>query len=58
MKLPLNCDVDYNDIFLTQEESQLLYTTLIEQYKLHEERIVINAGGKIIKTDINLNAFS
>ncbi|SEL48835.1 2OG-Fe(II) oxygenase superfamily protein [Maribacter orientalis] len=51
MKLPLNCEVDYVADFLSEEESNELYTSLIENYKLDQSRIIINAGGKLIKTD-------
>lgn len=51
MKLPLNCEVNYFDNFLTQEQSNKLYHLLIEKYKIDQARIIINAGGKLIKTD-------
>lgn len=51
MKLPLNCEVEYISDFLNQEEANELYSTLIEDYKIDQSRIVINAGGKLMKTD-------
>ncbi|MDX1463341.1 MAG: alpha-ketoglutarate-dependent dioxygenase AlkB [Marinirhabdus sp.] len=51
MKLPLNCEVNYFADFLTQEESRALYAVLMEKYKIDQARIIINAGGKMIKTD-------
>lgn len=51
MRLPLNCTVDYFNEFLTSEEVDELYTSLIEDYHLDEARVVIEAGGKIIETD-------
>lgn len=51
MKLPINCNVDYICDFLSDTEAQELYTLLINKYKLDRSRIIINAGGKLIKTD-------
>lgn len=51
MKLPLNCSVDYINDFLSEEESQNLYQTLIDEYHLDQSRLVIEAGGRLIETD-------
>lgn len=51
MKLPLNCSVDYINDFLDPIEAKELYTLLIEEYKLDQARLNIEAGGKIITTD-------
>jgi alkylated DNA repair dioxygenase AlkB len=51
MKLPLNCTVDYINDFLSDEEAHELYSILIDKYKLDQARIIIEAGGKLIKTD-------
>lgn len=51
MKLPLNCSVDYLSDFLTAEEAGELYDTLIDEYKLDEERLILNVGDQIIETD-------
>ena len=51
MKLPLNCEVEYLDDFLTEEEANALYQNLIEHYQLDKARISIEAGGKWIETD-------
>lgn len=51
MKLPLDCTVDYFEDFLTEEEASNLYTTLINDFKIHESQLTINAGGQRIKTD-------
>ncbi len=51
MKLPLNCTIDYIKDFLSKEEAKQLYTTLIDTYQIDKARLVINAGGQLIKTD-------
>lgn len=51
MKLPLNCEVEYISNFLSQKEVNELYSILIEKYKIDQSRIIVNAGGKLIKTD-------
>lgn len=51
MRLPLNCTVDYIDDFLTKAESEELYELLIEKYHIDKARLIIEAGGRIIKTD-------
>lgn len=51
MRLPLNCTVDYFPGFLSQEESAELYRVLIEEYDLDKARLVVEAGGQIIRTD-------
>ena len=51
MRLPLNCSVDYHPDFLGQEEAAELYRVLIEEYDLDKARLVIEAGGKIMRTD-------
>ncbi|MEX1384321.1 alpha-ketoglutarate-dependent dioxygenase AlkB [Lutibacter sp.] len=51
MKLPINCTVDYMNDFLNEEEASELYAILINKYKLDKSRIIIQAGGQLIKTD-------
>ncbi len=51
MKLPLNCTVDYYSDFLSDQEAVALYDDLIDQYQLDQARLIIHAGGKLIKTD-------
>lgn len=51
MRLPLNCKVDYIEDFLDPAEADTLYQTLMEEYHIDESRMVIEAGGKLIKTD-------
>lgn len=51
MKLPLNCSVEYYPDFLTEEEAAELYRFLIEDYALDKSRLIVEAGGQIIKTD-------
>ncbi|WP_343328358.1 alpha-ketoglutarate-dependent dioxygenase AlkB [Polaribacter staleyi] len=51
MKLPLNCTATYINDFLSDEEASELYSILINKYKLDQSRIIIQAGGKLIKTD-------
>lgn len=51
MKLPINCEVEYISDFLTRDEAEELYNTLIEKYRIDESRLVIAAGGKMIQTD-------
>lgn len=51
MKLPLNCSVDYIEHFLSDQESQNLYQTLIEEYHLDQSRLVLRAGERLIETD-------
>jgi alkylated DNA repair dioxygenase AlkB len=51
MKLPLNCKVDYLPDFINQEEANELYRILIDVYKIDKARLMINAGGKLHKTD-------
>lgn len=51
MKLPINCTVEYKCDFLTKAEAQELYDLLISQYQIDKARIIIEAGGKLIKTD-------
>ncbi len=51
MKLPLNCSAEYFADFLDQDEANELYRVLIEEYNLDKERLVIEAGGQLIKTD-------
>jgi len=50
-KLPINCSVEYSSDFLDIDEANELYRVLIDQYRLHEERLTIEAGGKLIETD-------
>jgi len=51
MRLPLNCQVDYINDFLCEEEAAALYRTLIDEYHIDRARLVVNAGGEIIETD-------
>ena len=51
MRLPLNCSVDYFSGFLSQEEAVELYRLLIEAYELDKARLVVEAGGQIIRTE-------
>ncbi|TXF91736.1 alpha-ketoglutarate-dependent dioxygenase AlkB [Neolewinella aurantiaca] len=51
MKLPLDCTVDYLSNFLSTEESEELYATLIDQYRLSQARLIIKAGDNLIETD-------
>jgi len=51
MRLPLNCKVDYFSDFLNKEEAKKLYEILINKYHLDQSRIVMEAGGNMIKTD-------
>lgn len=51
MKLPLNCKVDYLSYFLSEEESNELYSVLIDTYQIDKAQLSINAGGRLIKTD-------
>ncbi len=51
MKLPINCNVDYLKDFLNQKESEELYRLLIDQYKINQSQLKIQAGNKIIQTD-------
>ncbi len=51
MRLPLDCTVDYFPDFLSQEDASELYRVLIEEYELDKARLVIEAGGKTIRTD-------
>lgn len=51
MKLPLNCTTDYIDDFLSEEEANELYSTLINDYQLDQERIILKVGEKLIETD-------
>jgi len=51
MRIPLDCSVHYLPDFLSQEEAAELYRVLIEDYHLDKARMIIEAGGKIIRTD-------
>lgn len=51
MKLPLNCSVDYINDFLNPNETKELYNLLIDEYKLDQAQLIIEAGGKMITTD-------
>lgn len=51
MKLPINCTVDYLANFLSVEEANALYATLISEYQIDKAQLTITAGGKLIKTD-------
>jgi hypothetical protein len=51
MNLPLNCTADYISDFLSDEDASELYSILINKYNLDQSQIIIQAGGKLIKTD-------
>ena len=51
MKLPLDCNIGYIEDFLTSQEAHELYNLLIDQYHLDQARLIIEAGGQLIKTD-------
>ncbi|MQP52195.1 MULTISPECIES: alpha-ketoglutarate-dependent dioxygenase AlkB [unclassified Flavobacterium] len=51
MELPLNCTANYISDFLNNEEAKEIYSILINKYKLDQSRLIIQAGGKLIKTD-------
>lgn len=51
MKLPLNCTVDYISDFLSDKEASDLYSVLMDEYKIDQSQLTINAGGKLVKTD-------
>lgn len=51
MKLPLNCSVEYISDFLNYEEAKELYEVLINEYNIEKSRLIIEAGGKLIRTD-------
>lgn len=51
MKLPINCTVDYINDFLSEDEANELYSILIDKYKLDQAQLILEAGGKLIKTD-------
>lgn len=51
MELPLNCTANYISDFLSNEEANELYSILITKYRLDQSRLIIQAGGKLIKTD-------
>lgn len=50
-KLPLNCTVEYIADFLSADEANEIYNILIEQYRLHEQRLIITAGNRLVTTD-------
>lgn len=49
--LPLNCVVEYLDDFLSVDEADEIHRCLLDQYRLHEQRLVIEAGGSLVETD-------
>lgn len=51
MRLPLDCLVEYKPDFLTQNEADSLYKTLINEYKIHEKQLAVTVGEEIILTD-------
>ena len=51
MRLPLDCLVEYHLNFLTQNEADSLYKTLINEYKIHEKQLAITVGEETILTD-------
>ena len=51
MKLPLDCNANYVQDFLTEKEANTLYTSLMDTYKIDQARLVIKAGGETIETD-------
>lgn len=50
-RLPLDCTVDYYPDFLSKEEAADLYRTLIDDYRLHESQMTVEAGGRMVTTD-------
>ena len=50
-RLPLNCSVDYLSNFLSEDEAKALYKNLITEYHIDKARLIIEAGGKMIKTN-------
>ena len=51
MKLPLDCSAQYINAFLTEEESDAIYSTLLTEFNLDKARLVIEAGDRMIETD-------
>ncbi len=51
LKLPLNCEVTYHHNFLSEDEAWELYDFLLNTYQIDTERLIIEAGGKLISTD-------
>lgn len=51
MKLPLNCEVNYFEDFLTEEEAKELFQVLVKNYEIDKARMIIEAGSKTIETD-------
>jgi len=51
MQLPLNCKVEYFESFLSKEEADEIYHLLINDYQLDKARLIIKAGGQLVKTD-------
>ena len=51
MKLPLDCTVEYIQEFLTKNEANTLYNVLINEYKIHEEQLILKINGETFVTD-------
>ena len=51
MKLPLTCQADYFENFISREEADAIYTHLIQDIALHELQPVLSNAGKIIVLD-------
>lgn len=51
MKLPLDCTVEYVQEFLTKNEANTLYDVLINEYKIHEEQLILKINGETFVTD-------
>ncbi len=49
--LPLNCSVDYTNVFLSKEESTQLYTQLITDYEINNLKTAIYVEGKKTLSD-------
>ena len=52
MKLPLNCEVEYFNDFLNQEEATGLYRLMIDEYKIHQSLVKMEVAGEIQTIDL------
>ena len=51
MNLPLNCDLDYIESFLTMEEAQKLYDLLVGEYDLPQYKTRMEVNGVVHESD-------
>ena len=51
MKPPLDCTADYYQDFLSKEEAEDLFNTLVQDYEIDKARTVIEVNGKYYQTD-------